>query len=98
MNSEGAAIQNRFRFVAHIVRARLHWARQKEMTAFVRKARGSKVITQRNKLAILGKLVTGFFAKFAQSDLLSGFLERGRQSDPMAFPKLLREWGCVPGE
>jgi len=69
MNSEGAAIQNRFRFVAHMVRTRLHWVRQKEMTAFVGKARGCKVITQRDKLAILGKFVPGFFAKFAQRDL-----------------------------
>ena len=74
MNSERAAIQNRFRFVAHIVRTRLHWAGQKEMTAFVGKARGCKVITQRDKLAILGKLVTGFLAKFAQRDLLIGFM------------------------
>jgi hypothetical protein len=86
MNSEGVAIQNRFRFVAHIVRTRLHWARQKEMTAFVSKARGCKVITQRDKLAILGKLVTGFFAKFAQRDLLSGFVDGAVNLTRWHFP------------
>jgi hypothetical protein len=44
------------------------------MTAFVRKAGRGKVMAQRDQLAILGKLVTGFFAKFAQRDLLSGFV------------------------
>src|SRR5438067_8748276 len=68
-NTKCAAIQDRFRFVAHIVR-RLHDRAGKEkVAALVGKARRREIVTERDEVAVFGQLVASFFAKFTQRDL-----------------------------
>ena len=44
------------------------------MTAFICKPWRSEVITKPSEFAISGKLITCFLGKFAQRDLLNGFI------------------------
>src|SRR5713101_2098991 len=72
-NTECAAIQDRFRFIAHIVR-RLHDREsKKKVAALVGEARRREIVAERDEIAVFGQLVASFFAKFAQRDLLDCF-------------------------
>src|SRR6266403_3424418 len=93
-NTKCAAIQDRFRFVAHIVR-RLHDRAGKEkVAALVGKTRRREIVAERDEVAVFGQLVASFFAKFAQRDLFDCFW-RG----VAGIIRLRREYGgqAVPG-
>src|ERR1700680_2817010 len=65
LHTKCAAIENRFRFIAHVASTRLDWSRQKKVAMFVSKPRRRKVMTERDELAVFGQFIARLFAQFA---------------------------------
>src|SRR6266478_3989641 len=65
LHAKCAAIENRFRFIAHVVSARLDWSCQKKVAMFVSKPWRRKIMTERDELPVFGQFITRLFAQFA---------------------------------